>query len=483
MSLQAKIVKNITWTSLSALINSGGQLLILIYLVRLIAVEDFALMALVQFTGALSFPLLDALIGYSLLQSKQVSKPTFSALWVLSLGMACCFALVFWCLAPVAAWFYHSAQLDLYIQWGILALVAWGIGMPFRFFLQKTHAFRKIAIAQILGFLVYASFSVFLAIHEYGIWALLIAYLVRIGIENLLYLAQAWPQQSIALWQMNWSSLRLIQKGKYFAVERIVDVFSSQIDTLLIGKLLGMQALGIYDLAKRFLYRPANILSDTIEAVLLPVFLELKNLTQQKLLFQSMLNAICSIIMPLYCFLFISADLVSQYIYGDQAAVIAPIFAYLTIVIVLRSPRLPLDTLALGLKASKTWLFWKLLNIPIFVLSIVLGSTYDLEGLVIALIGLQFIQLVAAYFFLIRPLIGLSFFGFQKIVTRPLLLSIALTSLFFFLKTPINGSLFYFSLSLLFGAVFYLGISYYTNPSFLQLLSTFLQRLKHKIQI
>jgi len=121
------------------------------------------------------------------------------------------------------------------------------------------------------GFLVAGT----LAIEGYGVWSL-VAYQLVWRFVELVFVAL------VARWRpTGFISRKHLTEMLDFSLHsigiRLVDFFAQNVGRILIGYLLGMHALGLYQLARRFVEAPLNAISGVFQGLTLPVFARLQN--------------------------------------------------------------------------------------------------------------------------------------------------------------------------------------------------------------
>ncbi|MCI5056772.1 MAG: oligosaccharide flippase family protein [Flavobacteriales bacterium] len=467
MSLRASISKSIKWTGFASVFMAASQFLLYAILIRLMPPTEIALVALVFFVVQSGNILMEAAFGYNLLIDKYISPFFFQSLWSTNVVISICLAFICWLFGLLLSHFYENPELNALIQFGSLLIPISAIGMPSRVLLKRVLEFSLIAKIQLFGVILGFIITILLATYSWGAWAILFGYLIRTLAEHLAYLKYS-PEGYLIRWQRPQISIfGNIRKGVYYATERGIDVFASQLDILVIGKVLGLEALGLYELAKRFLFRPANMMSDAIESVLLPVIAQRKD--QQVLIFEKLSNIITSIIsLPIFLVLLLN-DEISVLLFGSTGQRVSPLFFLLAVALLVRIPRLPVDTLVLGAGKSKLWLHWKLISLPIIVLFILLGIRKDIEVFCYYFIALQLVLSLAAFFILIRPITSIHFLHYLLLFLQ----AIAPGAISFFLVLALEASYSHPLLSLGTFTILSIILSRMINPDFVKTLWMF----------
>jgi PST family polysaccharide transporter len=123
------------------------------------------------------------------------------------------------------------------------------------------------SIVQSVSFLFgYAVVGIVLAWLGAGVWALVAAMIGQTLCEVILYtLMQPYPKRP----QLSIQALRdVANHSAGFSVARLTQYFAAQGDNLIVGRWLGVDALGLYSRAFRFAALPANLLGDSAGTVL-----------------------------------------------------------------------------------------------------------------------------------------------------------------------------------------------------------------------
>lgn len=421
MASKPIIAQGIKWTSLSTIFSALNQFVLYAILTRLLNLDEFALIALIYFFTHTPLPVLEATLGYNLLIDEEISLPFFQKTWTLGISSSALIYLVLVLLSPFISAIYANSELSTLIIYGGLILPFFAFGMPYRVLLKRRFSFPLIAKIQLVANTFQFTLTLFLALKGWGCYSIIIGFVAKHIIENISYwlsLKRSYPLSFSNIFDFNWAELA---KGFFLGIERIIEAFTSQADILIISYFIGLEALGIYDLSKRFLFKPANLLSDTLESVMLPVIAH--HPEEKKSLYYELLTLISSILFPLF-FVVLTAYLpITQILFSDNANAIAPIFYLMTIAIIIRIPRLAVDTLVLSQGKSQLWLKWRLIALPITIFFLLIGAQFDFLTLILHFIFLQLVLSCFSYLFLVHPLLKWPLERYINGLLRPFLIA------------------------------------------------------------
>ena len=293
-----KVRSGTAWTIGGYAVANGLRLLGNLILTRLLFPEAFGLMQIINvfLQGLLLFT--DLGISPCIIQPTRGEEPRFlnTAFAIQNMrGVALtisCLALTY----PVV-WFYESSDpLARELLWylpvaGCSALIDGLVST--RLFTARRHLeWAKITKLEILSQVSALVVMVVWALISPSVWALVagrVAFsLTRTGLSHL-YLdgVRNWP---------TWEPLaarQLFHFGKWIFVSTLLTFLANQLDRLMLGKVVVMEALGVYSIAVSLSMLPTGALTKLGEKVFFPVFSRLKDRPEQ------LLGAVGRVRMPL----------------------------------------------------------------------------------------------------------------------------------------------------------------------------------------
>src|SRR5690606_21169835 len=119
--------------------------------------------------------------------------------------------------------------------------------------------------------------AVLLAVKGYGVWSLILSLLTASLINSLLNFLVGYNSHPLVLY-FNYNNTKHLYKiGFYQTGAQILDYISSQIDILILGKILPMHEMGVYSIVKNLVLRVYTSINQIVNKVSIPVFAELQN--------------------------------------------------------------------------------------------------------------------------------------------------------------------------------------------------------------
>jgi teichuronic acid exporter len=255
-----------------------GQLLnwaVTLVVIRLLAPEDYGLMSMtivfVAFLGIFS----DLGLGLSVIQSRQLDEQLLRRIYgmvlVSHVGL---FALLF-AVAPLIAAFFEDPDLVPLVRvmstQFALSAVAWIPGAM----LRRELRFRALSAIELVSFATSALTTLFLALRGGGVWALVLGSLAkvfaRIVLLNLVSRVSFKPS-------FDFRGLgKALSFGGLSTLNGVLWNLFSQIDALIIGKIAGKEALGIYTVAMHIASLPLSKVLAVVQPIAFPTFARLQD--------------------------------------------------------------------------------------------------------------------------------------------------------------------------------------------------------------
>lgn len=268
--LKAKAMRGSAWTIAG---YGAGQVLRLgsnLILTRLLFPEAFGLMALVQvfMQGLAMFS--DVGIGPSIIQNKRGDDPAFyNTAWTIQVIRGLLLTLGAAALAwPVSQFYDEPMLLQLLPVAGLSALIA-GFNSTKIFTANRHLALGRLTAIELISQIVAIVCLIALAWWLRSVWALVFGGLV--GASAKVVLSQTglpgptnrlrWDRTAVA---------QLFRFGKWIFVSTVFTFLAMQSDRLLLGRLVGMEVLGIYSIAMMLVMICWSVIGRLNSKVLMP---------------------------------------------------------------------------------------------------------------------------------------------------------------------------------------------------------------------
>ena len=154
--------------------NGVLQIVGAIVLARLLAPEDFGLVAIVTVLTSFAPLLIDFGLGDATAQRSKITRSQISSLFWLSSAIGLAIAVVVAACSPLIAWLYRDPRLETIALYSAITFVLFGMSNQHLALLRRTMQFGAIATVQILSTSAGIAVAIIMAIYDYGYWALVL---------------------------------------------------------------------------------------------------------------------------------------------------------------------------------------------------------------------------------------------------------------------------------------------------------------------
>ena len=379
-----RFLKNLGWLGASEIMVRVTRLLTAIVLARVLGPVEFGIAALVLTVNELIRVFSRNGIGAKIVQCEehelnQVCNTAYR------LNFIFCFALFLIQVAvahPVAAW-YDTPELVTMLQVLALTYLLMPYGMVQAALVQRQQRLKSAAFIDGGQVAVDNVLTALLAIAGLGAWAIVLPKFLTSPIWVLGYRrAQRWAPSdkydSFGLWR------DVLDFGRYYLGVEVLKTARLNLDNMIIGRVLGVEALGVYYFARNAGLGFSLTLINAVNSALYPNLCEVSNsLAELKQRFTRNLKHIALIILPA---LALQAGLAFWYVpivFGDQWVDAIPLLAVLCLSAIPRPLAESASALLLALGRIKIDFIWNLVFTLVFVSSVAMTAEYGLMAIAI----------------------------------------------------------------------------------------------------
>lgn len=349
MSLANKARTGVKWTTVSAITGAVSQLVLLAVLARFLEKKDFGVMAIAIFVINFSQLFIDIGISNAIIHKQNVTHKQLSSLYWSNIVLGfILFGLIF-VSAPLISNFYKEPLLKNVIRCvGIIFLIQ-PFGMQFSTLLRKELHFKELAIRNIISKAVGLAAGIIFGFYGYGVYALVYSTIIMSSLDMLLLVILGRKIHSPSFYFKLKEIKPFFSFGMFQMGEKIINYINSDIDTLVIGKFLGVDVLGIYNIAKNFVLKPFQVINPILTRVAFPVMAKVQdNIPKLKSIYLKMQNVLAFINFAVFLFMFFYAEAVVLLIFGNRWLDAVVPLRILSLYAMLRSTMNPIGSLQLA---------------------------------------------------------------------------------------------------------------------------------------
>ena len=419
--LEQKAVSGVKWTTLATVYKAVLQLVQLAFVAHLLSAKDIGLYALLQIIFAFAILIFDMGIGPAVVHYQNVSRGRLKQLGAVNLLIALILTIAVAALSPLIALLFNAPELVPALQLFSLTFLILGVSRLNLSTLQKQLSFTSIALAEIFAFSVGFATTLYLIFSGKGIWGLIYGFMLQQALLSLAYLYFTEFAFYFALPKSFRKLKKYINYGAFKSMDAVVNYFNSQIDLIVVAKLLGTEVLGGYNLIRQFCFRPAMVINPVITRVAFPYMAKLQKSDTLSTSYRSMLNLLASINFPLYLGFAVFADPIVDIMFGERWGHLVPLLQILSVWCLIRSVFNPVGSLMMAIGKVKLLWQWNSALLFLFPIALIFSSQFGLLGVALCLVILQLAVLPGHWWLLLNKTINLTFKQFMKSVYQPLL--------------------------------------------------------------
>ena len=463
MTLKDKALKGVKWTAISSFTASAAQLIQIIILTHFLSPFDFGLFAIAIIVLSFSQMFIDFGVSNAIIYKQDITKQQLDTLyWLNILTGIVVFVLLFFS-APFISNFYNEPRLVSIIQFSSLSFLIQPFEQQFLILLKKELLFDQIATRDIISKIISLIIAVMLAVYGFGVFALVYAHLAGVIVSTFLMIYIG-LQHHKPSFNFSFSSVKSFFKfGMFQMGESVLNYFNRDFDSILIGKLLGVEVLGIYNVAKTLAMRPSQIINPIVTQISFPVMSKLQqDILQLKKVYLKTINLLSTINFSIYSFVAVFAEPIIILFFGEEWHDAIVVLRILSLYAMVRSTGNPIGALIYSRGRADLGFYWNLVLFFLIPFCVYLGSFYGVEGIAFILLGFQLILLLPAWKLLINKCCGAGLGEYFKVMTIPLLISMVQAVLYTIIILTISSLI----IQLIAGLILFLLSSVYLNKIF-----------------
>ncbi len=278
----------------------------------------FGIISFVVFTFLSFFS--DIGFGAALIQKKEeLTQNDIRTTFTIQQSLVTLLLIIAWLASPSISHFYNLGLQGIWlIRVLSLSLFITSFKTIPSILLERELRFEKLVIPEIIETLVYNAIAVYMALHGYGVWSLVIAILARV-------VTGALALNLLSPWRIGWaysatSARALLSFGVPYQLNSVLALIKDNITPTLIAYWYGPAAVGFVNLAQNIATRPMEIIN-IVSRVMFPAYSRLQHDTERlKRWIEKSVSFMAYLYMPAITGLLITARPILEYLYADKSA-------------------------------------------------------------------------------------------------------------------------------------------------------------------
>ena len=364
-----------------------------IVLARLLVPDDFGLIAMVSVFTFFASLMLGIGFSEGLIQKKDATEDHFNSVFWLLLCLGGGISLVIYVSAPFMSSFYDRPEVEDICKILAIGIITGALSVIPNTRFAKQLEFKKLSIIEFLAMLIAGIVAIAMAGNGFGYWSLVASLLIRSVIVMVLtWVISGWKPAFIfklsAIKDIFGFSLKIYGTHAlgYVAVH---------IDKLLLGKYEGGESLGLYDKAYGIMLFPITNISNVITSVMFPsLSLIQTDVERVRRVYLRTVGAVSLLIFPMLAGMIAISETFVYVVLGNNWLELSSILQLFCIVgvpicILNVSQSVFASQGAVGLQLKI-----KFIMQPIYIVAIVIGLGWGVEGVIGAVVIARTIEML-----------------------------------------------------------------------------------------
>lgn len=320
--------RGVRWSFAAVLARQGFQILSAVVLARILGPQSYGVIAAATVYISLVSLILDQGLSAALIQRPDITRKMAGATASLNLLVSALLGAITWAIAPWVAGFFHVSALGPILQFLAFAIPLKALAITPRAMLSRELRLHSVGAADISAAAAGSAAGITAALLGAGPWSMVFQVVLTDMVATCVLLA-------ISRGPLPNFSFRLVVPLLRFSISIFATdclaYFSRNLDSILVGRFLGVTALSLYGMAYRILVMPVQLIGQTVNRVMFPVFAraaENRELVAANLVAATRMLAISAI--PLMVFVSCAAPELVQLVLGPEwlpAAILVSVLA------------------------------------------------------------------------------------------------------------------------------------------------------------
>lgn len=386
MGYTRQAIHGFTWMGILRASTRVVAFLRIAIIARLLTPSQFGLYGIAALVLSFLEVITEAGINIFIIQEKEDLKKIVNTAWIISILRGFIIFLFILISSPLVVKFFDSPDaLFLILLISLVPLIK-GFINPSIIKFQKDLEFKKEFYFRSFIFIsesVLAVLFVYVLSNSAGIIYGLIAGAV---LEVIISFILVDPKPKFQF--DNSQAKRIVSRGKWITASGISNYFYHNADDAVVGRVLGVASLGLYDMAYKISMLPITEMAQTISKVVFPVFTQISDdLIRLRKAFLKTLAFSAIISIPIGIVFFVFAEQIVRIILGTQWLGAVPVFKILAGFAVLRTMLDPFYSLYLSLKKQEYNTVATTVSFIVMIITIIpLINIYGLQGAAISVV-------------------------------------------------------------------------------------------------
>ena len=347
-------------------------------LARLLSPHDYGLIGMVAVATNFVSMFKDLGLSFPTVQQREINFDQISTLFWINVSVSVALIAIMVALAPALSWFYGEPRLTMITIVMAMGFVLGGVAVQHDALLRRQMRFFALSGIALTSMVMSYAVGIIMAWRGAGYWSLVFSQLALLATNaiGVLMLCRWRP----GLPKRNSGVMSMVSFGGNITGYAVINYFSKNFDSLVIGKFWGAQNLGLFNKAGQLLAIPEQV-DEPLSSVALPALSRLADSPERyRRAYLRMLDKVMLLTMPAMTLAIVCSDWLVLIVLGSQWTGTARVLALLGIAALFQPVVNSAGWLFLTQGRGRHMLQWSMMNSPISIASILVGLPWGPIG-------------------------------------------------------------------------------------------------------
>jgi O-antigen/teichoic acid export membrane protein len=375
-NLNSRVRRSIGWAGASAVLQSIIQFIYIVIISRLVEPSEFGVYIILLISVGFFLMISRAGITMLVVNRESIDQQFLSTLFYLALLISALSALIMYIVAPEIFKYFDYLDGDKYITILSLLILFSNVNSVHEAILQRKLLYFKLSIRDVVSQFFGSTIGI-TVVYLYDAVLGLICTLFSILIIKALITWSTDSWRPRLLFVISECPIIFNNLVRMIGVS-LTGYFTKSADKFLIGKVLGVGALGVYSMAFSIIVNPMHQLSILMSKVLFPAFSILNNENKLKNQYKYLLFGQSLFIVPLLIFIALFPIELESFLFDDKWSGISDIIPYVAIIALMQAFQSTTGIVLMAIDRPKVLLRLSVGNLLIILLLLLFFVEYGL---------------------------------------------------------------------------------------------------------
>lgn len=423
-----RIASGLGWTTASTILRNLVGLLQIAILTRFLAKGDFGIVAVANLFVTFTGMFLDMGMSAGIIHRQNITNKEYSSLFWLNIFFGIALTSILYQLAPIFASGYESADLISVIRLICFTIFLNAVGTQQRTYCQKKTYFKRIAVIESVSNIFIFTVALVSAICGCGVYSLAYSTLAGAIVLNITHFVLGLLKDSRLSFHFSFKeTVPFLKIGIFQVGSQILDFFTRELDIIIVSATLGLEFLGVYNIAKRVPTALYSFIQPIVGRVFTPLFAEMSSdIDRIKINYMKLSKSLSWISFPMYMLLAALSPTVISVVFGVDYLDGVPVMMAFCLKYAFNGVNGVCGALQVATGRTDIGLVWTIYLIISTAIVYYMSSLMGINAFLIGICVLTLLNAIVCWYMQFRKMVGVTLSEYLTIYSYSFIISLFL---------------------------------------------------------